>query len=172
MKLIVSLLIPFSILPERSLAIPQSVGIGFVNAVGMRFEQFAAARETWLPGAELKGRWIVRGKKPGAADGAETLDLAMDAEVFGILASQVSAERIGGTVRRFVVRYDESKIKTAGKARGGDLFARVTTNLQAAVGEPQAKSPGAGMTFRPEASVIVARRAGPREVLIEFTPVR
>jgi hypothetical protein len=172
MKLILSLLILLSILPDRSLAIPQTVGGGFLNAAGMRFEEFAAARETWLPGAELKGRWLARARKPGAAEGAETLDLAMDAEVFGIPASQVSAERIGGTVRRFVVRFDESKTKTPGKARGGDLFARVTTNLQAAVGEPQAKSPGGEMTFRHEASVIVARRAGAREVLIEFTPAR
>lgn len=173
MKTLLSLVIVFSFLAGRSSAIPQTVGGGgFLGAVGVPFEQFATARDTWAPGAELKGRWQPRGRQVASAAGVETLDLAVDANVFGIPAAQVSAEKSGGVVRRIVVRFDESKGKAGGNARGGDLFARVTSNIQAMAGEPKAKSPGGDLTFRHEAAQIVARRAGAKEVLVEFTPAR
>ena len=172
MKALLSLVILSSFLSSRSAAIPQNFGNnGFLAAAGMSFEEFAAARDTWEKGAELKGRWQARAKKAPAAEGVETLDLAMDADVFGIPAAQISAERVGGVVRRFVVRFDESKAKTAGHARG-DLLSRVTANLQAMAGEPTAKSPGGDLTFRHEAALIGARRAGAKGVLVEFTPAR
>jgi hypothetical protein len=173
MKTLLALIIVFSFLSGRSEAIPQTVGGGgFLGAVGVPFEQFATARNTWAPGAELKGRWQPRGRQVASAEGVETLDLTVDANVFGIPAAQVSAEKAGGILQRIVVRFDESKAKAAGHARGGDLYARVTSNLQAMAGEPKTKPPGGDLTFRHEAARIVARRAGAREVLIEFTPAQ
>ena len=172
MKALLSLVILCVFLSDRSAAIPQNFGNnGFLNAVGIPFEQFAAAPDTWAKGAELKGRWQARGKQAASADGVETLDLAIDADVFGIPAAQISAERVGGVVQRFVVRFDESKAKAAGRARG-DLLSRVTANLQAMAGEPTAKSPGGDLTFRHEAALIGARRDGAKGVLVEFTPAR
>src|SRR5678816_470888 len=64
MKALLSLVILCVFLSERSAAIPQNFGNnGFLNAVGIPFEQFAAARNTWAKGAELKGRWQARGKQ-------------------------------------------------------------------------------------------------------------
>lgn len=156
---------------EYSSAIPQQIN-GFLGAAGMPFEQFAMAGDAFAPGADLKGRWNARVEKVPAKNGVETLDLAMDADVFGIPAAKVSAERAGGVVRRFIVRYDEAKLKGRARAKGGDLFARVTANLQAMAGEPTGKSSGGELTFRHEAATIVARREGAREVVVEFSPAR
>jgi hypothetical protein len=174
MKALLSLVILCFILSVRSAAIPQNVGgtTGFFGAAGVPFEQFAVARDTWEKDAELKGSWQARGTGAASAKDVETLDLAMDADVFGIPAAQVSAERAGGTVRRFIVRFDEKKSKAAGGARGGDLFARVSANLRAMAGEPKGKSAGGDLTFRNEAALIVARRVSAMEVLVEFTPAR
>jgi hypothetical protein len=173
MKTLLSLVIVLSFLSGRSGAIPQTVGGGgFLGAVGVPFEQFATARDTWAPGADLKGRWQPRGRQAASAEGVETLDLAVDANVFGIPAAQISAEKAGEVLRRIVVRFEESEAKTGGNARSGDLFARVTSNLRAMAGEPKAKSPGGDLTFRHDAAQIVARRAGAKEVMVEFTPAR
>ena len=138
----------------------------------MPFEQFAMAGGAWEPGADLKGKWNARVEKVPAKNGVETLDLAMEADVFGLPAAHVSAERAGGAIRRFIVRFDESKLKGGARAKGGDLFARVTANLQAMAGEPKGKSPSGELTFVHEAAKIVARREGAREVVVEFTPAR
>jgi hypothetical protein len=154
-------------------AIPQTFGTGgpvFRNAVGMSFEEYAASRDTWQPGAELKGTW--RASAASKAEGAETLELALDAVVFGIPAAQVFVERSGTVVRRFVVRFDERKMKDGGKAHAGGLFSLVTTNLTALAGEPKSVSPGGERTFRYESSLITARRSGGKEVIVEFTPAR
>jgi len=52
------------------------------------------------------------------------------------------------------------------------LCARVTTNLQAAVGEPKAKSPDGELTYRHAAAAIVARRLNARGAQIEFKVAR
>jgi hypothetical protein len=174
MKLLLLVVSALVLLQVHASAIPQSFGVGngFFGAVGVPFEKYAAAGEAWTPGAELKGRWQARVGSGASADGTETLDLAMTAEVFGIPAAQVSAERNGRSIRRFIVRFDGSKQKGNAGARGGDLFSRVTTNLQAMAGEPKSKSAGGEMTFRHEAATIVARRGRGQEVVVEFTPAR
>src|SRR5205085_2021261 len=147
MKIPIALASLFIVLSGRAVAIPQQVG-GFLGMVGMPFEQFAMAREVWTPGAELKGKWQPRAGQAGAADGVETLDLVTDAEVFGIAAEQVSVELAGSAIRGIQVRYDEGKMKKGGHANAGDLFARVSANLRAVAGEPQAKSARGELTFR------------------------
>ena len=171
MKTCLSVCASLLLLLEYSSAIPQRVS-GFLGAAGMPFEQFAMAGETWAPGADLKGKWNARVEKAPAKDGIETLDLAIDADVFGIPAAKVSAERAGGVVRRFIVRYDEAKLTGGVRAKGGNLFARVTANLQAMAGVPTSKSPGGELTFHHDAATIVARHEGAREVVVEFTPAR
>jgi hypothetical protein len=154
-----------------ALSIPQNFGfgVGFFGVVGVPFEKYASA-EAWTPGADLKGRWQVR--SGSASAGVETLDLAMDADVFGIPASLVTVERADKIVRRFIVRFDGTKQKKPAKKDAADLFTRVTTNLKALAGEPKAASPGGELTFRYEAATIVARREGAKEVVIEFKPAR
>ena len=171
MKTLLSICGSFFLLLQNATAIPQQVG-GFLGAAGMPFEQFAMTRDAFADGAELKGKWHARVEKGPAKNGVETLDLAMETEVFGIPAAQVSAERAGGAVRRFIVRFDESKLKGGARAKGADLFARVTANLQAMAGEPKSRSPGGELTFTNGAAMIVARHAGAREVIVEFTPAR
>jgi hypothetical protein len=158
-----------------SLAIPQNFGVGnngFFGFVGVQFEQYASAPETWQPGAELKGTWRAAATKAPKVKGLETLDLGMDAAVFGIPATQVSVERAGGSVRRFVVRFDETKNAQAGKPAKGGLFSQVTANLTALAGEPKSVSAAGEKTFRYESSTITARRSGAKEVIVEFTPAR
>jgi hypothetical protein len=175
MKMILPCIAVSFLFLNDSIGIPQTFGTGnngFFGAVGVQFEQFAASPATWQPGADLKGSWRAPGGNVSKVKGVETLELGLDAAVFGIPAAQVSVERGGGAVRRFVVRFDESKMKNGGKAHAGGLFSQVTANLTALAGEPKSVSPGGEKTFRYEASLITVRRSGAREVLVEFTPAR
>lgn len=149
-------------------AVPQSVGNGFLGAVGIPFEKFAAAAGPWAQGAELKGPWKARAEKKGDV---ENFDLAVDAIVFGIPAAQVSAERVSGAVRRFTVRFDEGKMRNA-KSSAGGLYAQVVANITALAGEPKASSPGGEKSFRYESSLITARKSGAKEVIVDFTPAK
>ena len=155
---------------DTASAIPQTL-TGFVNAVGMTFEQYVASVAVWVPGAELKGPWKPRDGKPAKADGIETFDLGVDATVFGISAAQISAERVGGVVRRFTVRFDEGRQKS-GKARTGGLYDQVLKNLTALAGEAKSVSPSGEKIFRYESALVSARKSGGKEVIVEFTPAR
>jgi hypothetical protein len=149
-------------------AVPQTFGNGFLGAVGVAFEKYAASPDPWAQGAELKGPWKSRA---GAKGGVENLDLAVDAIVFGIPAVQISAERAAGVVRRFSVRYDEAKMRNARSGAGG-LYERVVANITALAGEPAATSPGGEKSFRYGSSLITARKSGAREVVVDFTPAK
>ena len=172
MKVILGVFAAAFFLADTASAIPQTFsGVnGFANAVGMAFEQYAASADPWAPGAELKGPWKPRDGKAPKAGGLETLDLAVDATVFGIAAAQVSAERVAGVVRCFTVRFDEAKLKN-GKTRAGGLYELVLANLTALAGEAKPVASG-GKTFRYESSLITARKAGGKEVIVEFTPAK
>lgn len=175
MKMIFLSLAASLLLLNDSVAIPQTFSNGnngFFGAVGVQFEQFASSPAAWKPGAELKGTWRAAGGNASKVKGVETLELGLDAAVFGIPAAQVSVERAGGVVTRFVVRFDEGKMKDGGKAHAGGLYSQVTANLTALAGEPKSVSAGGEKTFRYESSMITARRSGAKEVLVEFTPAR
>jgi len=175
MKMILLLVALGLVILNDATAIPQNFGNGnngFFRAVGVPFEQFAAAPGTWLAGADLKGKWRAPIGKVAKAKDIEILDLEMDAAVFGIPAAQVSVERAAGVVRRFVVRFDEGRTKDARKPAKEGLFSQVTANLTALAGEPASVSPGGEKTFHYEASTITARRSGGKEVVVEFTPAR
>lgn len=166
MKPILAALAVCIVLTVTVSAIPQTVGGGFLGAVGMPFEEYVASVAVWSPGVELKGPWKSRGE---SKDGVETLDLGLDTTVLGIAAARVSVERESGVVRRFTVRFDEGKLKKAGQAQAGGLFAQVLTNLTALAGEAKSVSPGGEKTFRHEAALITARKSGVREVIVEFS---
>lgn len=150
-----------------SYSIPQQFNNGpnFFNAVGVQFEQFAAAGDTWKPGAELKGKWN------GRAGEKEVFELGVDAAVFGIPAARVTALRTGGAVQKFRVQFDDS-VTADGKARKADLFSQVTANLKAVAGEPKSISPDGAHIFRYDSALVSARREGARQVIVEFTPAR
>lgn len=146
--------------------IPQTVSNGFLNAVGMSFEQYVASVTPWAQGAELKGPW--QSERKGSV---ELLGLHTDATVFGIPAAKVSAERVDGVIRSFTVRFDERKMKGA-KADAGGLYAQILANITALAGEAKSVSPGGGKVFRYESSLITARKSGSREVIVDFTPAK
>jgi hypothetical protein len=173
MKAILAVLAAGALLAEPVCAIPQTFGgrNGFLGAVGMSFEEYAGSADPWALGAELKGPWNLRHDKP-VKEGGETLDLGVDATVFGIPAAQVSAERAEGGLRRFTVLFDEAKVKSVGKARRGGLYDQVLANLTALAGEPKSVSPGGEKTFRYGSSLITVRKASGRQVFAEFTPAR
>ena len=171
MKTILAALAAVVLFAQTASAIPQTVGAGFVGAAGMSFEQYAASADPWAPGAELKGPWHQRGTQSEKAGAVVTFDLGVDATVFGIPAAQVSAERTDGKVLRFTVRFDESKLKN-GKARTVALLDQVLANITALAGEPKSVSPSGEKTFRHEASLITARKADRKGVIVEFTPAR
>ena len=164
MKTFLAALAAGVLLTHMASAIPQTFN-GFLGAVGMPFEQYIGTVAVWSPGAELKGPWKSRGEKKGDV---ETLDLGVEAMVLGIAGAQVSAERAGGVVRRFTVRFDEGKLK-GGKPNPGGLFAQVTANLTALAGEAKSVSSGGEKMFRYESASITARKSGAREVIVEFT---
>ena len=171
MKTILAALAAGVLFADTASAIPQTVtGNGFLGAVGMNFDQYAASADPWAAGAELKGPWKSQGKSP-KADGVETLLLGTDATVFGIPVAQVSAERVAGVLRRFTVIFDEGKLKNA-KARAGGLYDQVMSNLTALAGEAKTTSPGGDKSFRYESSLITARKSGGKNVIVEFTPAR
>ena len=171
MKTIVTLFSLIALLLETASAIPQTVGAnGFLGAVGMNFENYAASASPWAAGAELKGPWKSQGKPP-KSDGVETLLLGTDATVLGIPAATVTAERAGGAVRRFTVIFDERKMRNA-NSRAGGLYDQVIANLTALAGEPKSVSPSGEKTFRHEATIITARKPGGKNVIVEFTSAR
>ena len=171
MKTLFAVLAAGVLFAETVSAIPQTVGAGFVGATGMSFEQYAASADPWAQGAELKGPWHQRGTQPEKAGVVVTYDLGVDATVFGIPAAQVSAERTDGKVLRFLVRFEEGKLKN-GKARTVALLDQVLTNITALAGDPKSVSASGEKTFRHEASLITARKSGGKGVIVEFTPAR
>ena len=69
----------------------------FFLQAGMPFEQAAGQPGAFEPGAELKGEWApMQGKK-------DTLRLKLEAVVFGIQASEITAEKSGDRVTKFRV---------------------------------------------------------------------
>jgi hypothetical protein len=140
--------------------IPQNFTTGgtFALAAGARFEEFAAARETWSSGT-LKGDW----SEPKG--GEQTLK--DDAVVFGVPAAAITAERTSEGVQRFRVLFRGE----AGKAGQSQLFDRVTRNVRAFTGH-QGKAEGRDrQTFRHSGGVqITVRNKSAREVEVEFRP--
>lgn len=168
MKAILPALFAALLVTNLAQAVPQTLGNGIFGAAGVAFEKYAASAGPWAQGAELKGPWKVRAEKKGDI---ENLDLAAEAVVFGIPASQISAERSAGIVRRITVRFDERKMKSA-KTNPGGLYAQVIANITALAGEPKQTSPDGEKSFRYESSLITARKSGGKEVSVDFTPAK
>jgi hypothetical protein len=161
-SLLVRLLAMMAFGSVAAFAIPQnfSQGGGFLIQAGMAFEQFAADKATWAPGAALKGEW-----NPPAANGAQTLK--NDAVVFGLPASEITAERSSDRVSRFVVVFREGD-----KKKGGKFFDQVAQQVGAFAGSAGEADGRAAKTFRKDDVRIVVRGKSAREVIVEITPTR
>src|SRR5688572_25455800 len=89
-------------LTMSTLAIPQTFNQGFnpfFGAVGMQFEDFAGQQDAFGPVAGMKGQWVpISGKK-------DALKLAMTADVFGLPATEITAQKSGGNVVSYRVAY-------------------------------------------------------------------
>lgn len=114
-------------------AIPNSVGGilgngGFVNIAGIRFENFAEAEDTWKPNAKLMGKWE-DWKDPKIQDSSVLIyRLNLTADVFGVRASQVTAQMKDDKVVRFNVVFEKSS------SQSGSLIAQLKTNIQSYTG--------------------------------------
>jgi hypothetical protein len=113
-----------------ALAIPQTFnnGNGFFGAAGQQFEDFAGQVAAFGPGAEMKGKWApVKGKK-------DLMKLQLDAAVFGIPASEITAQKTGNQVVKFNVLYREGGQKKGAKP-AGSLQDRVLAGVKAYTGK-------------------------------------
>lgn len=112
-------------------AIPNQIGGvgGFVNVLGMRFENFAEEAKTWKPNAKLPGKWE-DWKDPGIKDSSIMVyRLNMTADVFGIRASEVTAQLKDDQVIKFNIVFNKSSFKSA------SLIDQLTTNIRSFTGE-------------------------------------
>jgi hypothetical protein len=112
-------------------AIPQTFNSnnnGFVNAVGQQVEDVVAQGAAFEPGAEPKGQWSpVAGK-------ADVLKLELSAVVFGVPASEVTAERKNNAVTKYRIVYGASDDRKRGKQQNS-LEARVLAGISAYTGK-------------------------------------
>jgi hypothetical protein len=144
-----------------SLAIPQNFSTGGVFALraGMRFEEFAAEKETWSSG-KLKGDWS------GTEDGGEQT-LQDEAVVFGLPAQEIKVERSSGRVGRFLVRFRSE----SGKAAKGRLFDRVAQNVRSFTGDSGKSAGREAQSFRHQSGVLITvRNKSADQVEVEFRP--
>ena len=111
-------------------AIPNQVGGvgGFVNIAGMRFENFAGQAATWKPNAKLLGKWE-DWKDPSIKDTSIMVyRLNLTADIFGIRASQVTAQVKDEQILSFEAVFDKSASKSA------SLTEQLATNIQSFTG--------------------------------------
>jgi hypothetical protein len=115
-----------------AIAIPQTFGIGngFFGATGQQFEDFAIAAVG--PGAELKGKWApVRG-----GDGKRRLDVT--AVVFGVQASEVTAETSANGGTKYRVLYRAADDRKRGR-QAASLRERVAAGIRSYTGADAGK---------------------------------
>jgi len=109
-------------------AIPNQVG-GFINVVGMRFEEVAAGEKIWKPRAELPGDWEILRDPKIKDDTLVVFRLNLVADVFGVRASQVTAKIKDNQVLRFDVVFDKNSTTSA------SLVNQLTTNIGSFTGQ-------------------------------------
>jgi hypothetical protein len=130
MKTLLSLALG-SALTIGALGIPQNFnggGNGFFGAIGINFEDFAGQAAAFDPGAKMPGKWApVRGQK-------NTVKLELDAVVFGIKASEITASKSDDKVLQFRVAYRVADHRKD-KGEPGTLEARVMAAVNAYTGK-------------------------------------
>jgi hypothetical protein len=131
MKILVTILAAAA-LTMSSLAIPQTFNQGFnpfFGAVGMQFEDFAGQQDAFGPMEGMKGQWVpIQGKK-------DMLKLAMSADVFGIPASEITAQKEGNKVQSYRVAYSAKDDAKRGKKQKTKLEDRVLAAIGAYTGQ-------------------------------------
>jgi hypothetical protein len=110
-------------------AIPQTFNNNpFLAATGSQFEEAAGQVAAFEPGAEPKGQWApVHGQK-------DALKLKLDAVVFGIPASEITAQRAGDRIAKYQVLYRAADDRKRGKQESS-LEARVLAGVSAFTGK-------------------------------------
>lgn len=149
-------------IPAGLRAIPNQIGIGFINLAGMNFEDFAALADTWQPGARLKATWEPW-KSPEVTDTQIELSrLTAPATIFGIPAAEVTARRVDDQPVRFDAVFQP--------ARGTslvDLERTLRRNLGTWADEAAADHYRAGA-----ARLVVTSRPDSGEIVVTFTPAK
>ena len=113
-----------------ALAIPQTFNNNtFVNAVGQPLEDAVAQVAAFEPGVEPKGQWSSVAGKP------DVLKLELSAVVFGVPASEVTAERKNNAVAKYRIVYGADDDRKRGKQQSS-LEARVLAGISAYTEKP------------------------------------
>jgi len=150
-------------LTAGALAIPQTFnGGGFLGAAGINFEDFAGQTASFDAGAKLPGKWAaVHGKK-------DELKLELDAVVFGIPASEITASKSGEKVKEFRVlyKYEADEKRGGNRKNGGELHERVFTAIKVFTG----KSIDLGHSVDYKGVTISVALGGNGDVMVSFTP--
>lgn len=109
-------------------AIPNQIG-GFVNIVGLRFEEIAAGAKIWKPRAKLPGNWETW-QDPRIKDSdIVVFRLYMTADVFGIRASRVTAQIKDNQILQFDVVFEQKSVPSK------SLVEQLNTNIKIFTGE-------------------------------------
>jgi hypothetical protein len=148
-------------LTAGALGIPQNFNGGnggFFGAVGINFEDFAGQVAAFEPGARMPGKWTpVRGQKG-------VVKLELDAAVFGIKASEITAQKSDDKVLKFSVVYRAADHRNK-KGESGQLEARVITAINAYTG----KSVALGTPVDYKGVRIAVALGGNDDVFVTFT---
>lgn len=117
-------------LTAGALAIPQTFnGGGFFGAAGINFEDFAGQTAAFDVGSKLPGKWApVHGQK-------DVVKLELDAVVFGIPATEITASKSGEKVKEFRVLYKDDDAH-ARHQKKGLLQERVLAAIKTFTGKP------------------------------------
>lgn len=146
--------------PGRLQAIPNQIGVGFINLAGMHFEDFAALPATWQPGARLKATWEPW-KAPEITDTRVELSrLTVPATIFGLPAAEVTVQRIDDLPVRF-----DAVFQPARGASLADLERTLRRNLATWADDTATDHYRAGA-----ARLVVTPRPASGDLVVTFTP--
>lgn len=150
-------------LTMSTLAIPQTFNQGFnpfFGAVGMQFEDFAGQQDAFGPAQGMKGQWApIQGKK-------DALKLANSADVFGIPASEITAQKSGETVVSYRVAFSAKDDARRAKQKPAS---KLETRVLAAVGAYTGQSASLDKPVEHKGVKIAVALAKNGDVFVTFT---
>ncbi|MCP5540931.1 MAG: hypothetical protein H7A52_12385 [Akkermansiaceae bacterium] len=149
-----------------ALAIPNQVGVGFINLAGMRLEDFAAQPAVWERDAKLAGDWKLWRDDSVKDTAFEVLKLEQSAVVFGVDSSEVVLWRREGKLERLTVRFESDR-----RGNGGfeTLERNVRTNLSVWADSGSSKGEGGEIFSKGAVEILLQTDAREKTVRAIFT---
>ncbi|MCB1237961.1 MAG: hypothetical protein KDM91_23040 [Verrucomicrobiae bacterium] len=159
-------LLPGAAFVAAALAIPNQVGVGFINLAGMRLEDFAAQPAVWERDAKLAGDWKLWRDDSVKDTAFEVLKLEQSAVVFGVDSSEVVLWRREGKLERLTVRFESDR-----RGNGGfeTLERNVRTNLSIWADSGSSKGEGGEIFSKGAVEILLQTDAREKTVRAIFT---